>query len=46
KTPIKRHVKIMSKATPYDPFYEPFLKERKVKKQGRNSWFEPALAAL
>ncbi|MEZ8193228.1 group II intron reverse transcriptase/maturase [Vibrio sp. F13] len=46
KTPIKRHVKIMSKATPYDPFYEPFLKERKAKKLGRNSWFEPALAAL
>lgn len=46
KTPIKRHVKIMSKATPYDPFYKPFLKERKVKKQGRNSWFEPTLAAL
>lgn len=44
--PIKRHVKIMSKATPYDPFYEPYLKERKPKKQGRNTWFDPVLAAL
>jgi len=46
QTPIKRHVKIMSKATPYDPCYETYLKERKPKKQGRNSWFDPVLAAL
>ncbi len=42
----KGHVKIMSKATPYDPFYETYLKERKPKKLGRNSWFDPVLAAL
>lgn len=46
QTPIKRHVKIMNKATPYDPIYEAYLKERKPKKLGRNSWFDPVLAAL
>ena len=44
--PIKRDVKIMSQATPFDPFWEGFLNERKVKNTGRNSWFEPVATAL
>ncbi|ENM5898386.1 group II intron reverse transcriptase/maturase [Vibrio mimicus] len=44
--PIKRHVKIMSQANPFDPFWEGFLNERKVKNTGRNSWFDPVATAL
>jgi RNA-directed DNA polymerase len=46
QTPIKRHVKIRSEATPYDPQYQSYLAERKPKKESRNSWFDPVLAAL
>jgi RNA-directed DNA polymerase len=46
KVPIKRHVKIMSQANPFDPFWEGFLNERKVKNTGRNSWFDPVATAL
>lgn len=46
QVPIKRHVKIMSQATPFDPFWEGFLNERKVKNTGRNSWFDPVAIAL
>ncbi|SQH76194.1 RNA-directed DNA polymerase [Shewanella benthica] len=46
QTPIKRHVKIRSAATPFDPQYLAYLVKRKPKKQSRNSWFEPALAAM
>jgi RNA-directed DNA polymerase len=46
QVPIKRHVKIMSQANPFDPFWEGFLNERKVKNTGRNSWFDPVAAAL
>lgn len=46
QVPIKRHVKIMSQANPFDPFWEGFLNERKVKNTGRNSWFDPVATAL
>ncbi|PSV30561.1 group II intron reverse transcriptase/maturase, partial [Photobacterium sp. GB-210] len=46
KVPIERHVKIKSAATPFDPQYQEYLAKRKSKKQCRNSWHEPALAAL
>ena len=45
-TPIKRHVKIRSAATPYDPQYEAYLNKRKHGKEGRNTWFNPVSAAL
>ncbi len=44
--PIKRHRKIKSDATPYDPEYEAYLNERKLSKGSRNSWFTPILSAL
>lgn len=46
QTPIKRHVKIRSAATPFDPQFQEYLVKRKPKKQSRNSWFDPALTAL
>ncbi|ELB2150453.1 group II intron reverse transcriptase/maturase [Vibrio parahaemolyticus] len=46
KVPIERHVKIRSAATPFDPQYQEYLAKRKSKRQCRNSWHEPALAAL
>ncbi|WP_242657437.1 group II intron maturase-specific domain-containing protein, partial [Vibrio antiquarius] len=46
KVPIERHVKIRSAATPFDPQYQEYLAKRKSKKPCRNSWHEPALAAL
>nr|WP_237737529.1 group II intron reverse transcriptase/maturase [Proteus mirabilis] len=46
KTPIKRHVKIRSAATPFDPLYQDYLAKRKPKKEGRHSWFDPALTAI
>ncbi|MEK2104309.1 group II intron reverse transcriptase/maturase, partial [Vibrio parahaemolyticus] len=46
QVPIKRHVKILSQANPFDPFGEGFLNERKVKNIGRNSWFDPVATAL
>jgi RNA-directed DNA polymerase len=46
QTLIKRHVKIRSASTPYDPEYEAYLSKRKRAKEGRNSWFEPVLAAM
>lgn len=46
QTPIKRHVKIRSAAIPYDPEYEAYLSKRKRAKEGRNSWFDPVLAAM
>jgi RNA-directed DNA polymerase len=46
QTPIKRHVKIRSAATPFDPQFQSYLAKRKPKKESRNSWFEPVLAAL
>jgi len=45
-TSIKRHVKIRSAATPYDLQYETYLNKRKHGKEGRNTWFNPVLAAL
>ena len=45
-TPIKRHVKIRSAATPYNPEYEAYLSKRKLGKGGRNSWFNPVSPAL
>jgi len=45
-TSIKRHVKIRSAATPYDPQYETYLNKRKHGKEGRNTWLNPVLAAL
>ncbi|NAX64341.1 maturase, partial [Vibrio sp. V32_P6A28T40] len=38
--------KIRSAATPFDPQYQEYLTKRKSKKPCRNSWHEPALAAL
>ena len=46
KTPIKRHVKIRSAATPFDPLYQDYLAKRKPKKESRHSWFDPALTAI
>ena len=46
KVPIERHVKIRSEATPFDPLYQEYLAKRKAKRQCRNSWNEPNLAAL
>ena len=46
QTLIKRHVKIRNAATPYDPEYATYLSKRKRAKEGRNSWFEPVLAAM
>lgn len=46
QTLIKRHVKIRSAATPYNPEHEAYLGKRKRAKEGRNSWFEPVLAAM
>jgi RNA-directed DNA polymerase len=46
QTPIKRHVKIRSAATPYDPQYAAYLNERKWVKEGRNTWIAPVLTAL
>ncbi|MDB1125103.1 hypothetical protein [Vibrio algarum] len=46
KVPIKRHVKIMRLVNPFDPFWEGFLNERKVKNTGRNSCFDPVVTAL
>ena len=46
QTPIRRHVKIRSAATPYDPQYAAYLNERKRVKEGRNTWFDPVLTAL
>ena len=46
QTLIQRHVKIRSAATPYDPEYAAYLGTRKRAKEGRNSWFEPVLAAI
>ncbi|WED21555.1 group II intron reverse transcriptase/maturase [Vibrio sp. JC009] len=45
-TPIKRHVKIKSAATPYDPQFDAYLAKRKREKVGRHTWFNPVLAAL
>ena len=45
-TPIKRHVKIRGEATPYNPEFEAYLSQRKLSKEGRNSWFNPVLPAL
>lgn len=45
-TPIKRHVKIRSAATPYDPQFEAYLTKRKLEKEGRHTWINPVLAAL
>ena len=46
KTPIKRHVKIRSAATPFDPQHQDFLAKRKPKKERRHSWFDPVLTAI
>ncbi|AZG34006.1 group II intron reverse transcriptase/maturase [Shewanella psychromarinicola] len=46
QTPIKRHVKIRSASTPFDPQYLAYLVKRKPKKQSRNSWLDPVLAAM
>lgn len=45
-TPIKRHVKIRSEATPFDPQYQDYLAKRRLKKESRYSWFEPVLTAM
>lgn len=46
QTPIIRHVKIRSAATPFDPQFQKYLAKRKPKKQSRNSWYDPTLTAL
>ena len=45
KVPIERHVKIRSEATLFD-LIPRILGKRKAKRQCRNSWNEPNLAAL
>ncbi|WP_440994774.1 group II intron reverse transcriptase/maturase [Cysteiniphilum litorale] len=37
--PIRRHVKIKSEATPYDPAFKEYFEQRKMNK-GRNTWFD------
>lgn len=44
RTPIKRHVKIRSNATPYNPEFAGYLEKRKQPKRCRNSWSEPVTA--
>ena len=46
KTPIKRHVKVRSAATPYDSEFAEYLNKRKQAKVSRNTWLEPVLTAL
>jgi RNA-directed DNA polymerase len=46
QTPIKRHVKIRSAATPYAPEFAEYLHKRKQVKESRNSWFEPVPTPL
>jgi RNA-directed DNA polymerase len=38
-TPIRRHIKIKSEATPYDPAFKEYFEKRKINK-GRNTWFD------
>lgn len=42
----RRHVKIRSAATPFNPQYQEYLGKRKHKRLARNSWIAPALTAL
>ncbi len=44
--PIKRHVKIKSMATPYDPEFTDYLSKRAQSKGSRNTWSEPVLQPL
>ncbi|ALR95368.1 group II intron reverse transcriptase/maturase [Vibrio alginolyticus] len=46
QTPIRRHVKIRGKATPYDPAYVSYFKMRSQNKRGRNSWFDTSLMPI
>ncbi|WP_339354661.1 hypothetical protein [Xenorhabdus indica] len=46
QTLIKRHVKIRSVATPFDPQYQTYLVKRKSKKESHHSWYDPALTAI
>ncbi|CBJ80600.1 reverse transcriptase-like protein (fragment) [Xenorhabdus bovienii SS-2004] len=46
QTPIKRHVKIRSVATLFDPQYQTYLAKSKSKKESRHSWHDPALTAM
>lgn len=46
KTPIKRHIKIIAAATPYDPAYQEYLEKRRKKRKRKSisrvrsrSWF-------
>ena len=42
--PIRRHKKIIGKATPYDPTYAEYFKKRKTKKS-RNTWIVMPITA-
>lgn len=45
-TPIVRHVKIRSAATPYDPQFSEYFRKLRREKGSRNSWLEPVQTAL
>ncbi|WP_440616904.1 group II intron maturase-specific domain-containing protein [Cysteiniphilum sp. 6C5] len=38
--PIRRHIKIKSEATPYDPAFKEYFEQRKINNKGRNTWFD------
>ena len=41
QTPIKRHVKIRSSVTAYNPEFADYLKSRKQPDKYRNAWSSP-----
>jgi RNA-directed DNA polymerase len=43
--PIRRHIKIKSEATPYDPAYKEYFEKRTATK-GRNTWFDYPIAGM